>query len=79
MTVKGQRVPLTVPMMRLCQEAWIMRKATFPLVVIFCWLFLGMPCVCAQDVGWMQQGVRVWYFGGAGTTMSSDAEEALVL
>ncbi len=55
-----------------------MRKATFPLVVIFCWLFLGMPCVCAQDVGWMQQGVRVWYFGGAGTTMSSDAEEAFL-
>jgi len=30
----------------------------------------------AVDVGWMQEGVRVWYFGGVGSTTSSDAEEA---
>ena len=33
-------------------------------------------CAWAADTGWMQKGVRVWYFGGAGTGMSSDAEEA---
>lgn len=30
----------------------------------------------AIDLGWMQQGVRVWYFGSAGSGTSSDAEEA---
>jgi len=34
--------------------------------------------VWAIDVGWMQKGVRVWYFGGVGTGFSSDAEEAFL-
>ena len=34
------------------------------------------PAFGLIDVGWMQKGVRVWYFGAAGTGMSSDAEEA---
>jgi len=33
-------------------------------------------CAWAADTGWMQKGVRVWYFGSAGSGMSSDAEEA---
>ena len=37
---------------------------------------LGGSSVWAIDVGWMQKGVRVWYFGTAGTGASSDAEEA---
>jgi hypothetical protein len=32
--------------------------------------------VWAADTGWMQQGVRVWYFGAVGSTSSSDSEEA---
>ena len=35
--------------------------------------------VCAGDVGWMQKGVRAWYFGGVGSTTASDAEEAYLL
>ena len=41
---------------------------------------VGVACtgsvVSAIDVGWMQKGVRVWYFGSAGSGTSSDAEEA---
>jgi hypothetical protein len=33
----------------------------------------------ASPVGWMQQGVRVWYYGGVGTTSASDAEEAYLI
>jgi len=43
-------------------------------------LFLGLiwdgSTILAVDVGWMQQGVRAWYFGAASTGFSSDAEEA---
>ena len=48
-------------------------------VFVFCmllalWLSLDGSNVWAQmDVGWMQEGVRVWYFGAAGT---ENAEEA---
>jgi len=53
-------------------------------VVIFCvllalWLSLDASLVWAGDVGWMQKGVRAWYFGGVGSTTSSDAEEAYLL
>jgi hypothetical protein len=48
------------------------------LLLVFGWSFLGTS-VGAVDVGWMQKGVRVWYFGGVGTGMSSDAEEAYLL
>jgi len=51
--------------------------------VFFLLLALGLSwngsSVWAVDVGWMQKGVRVWYFGAAGTGMSSDAEEAYLL
>jgi hypothetical protein len=47
------------------------------LLVLFGWSFSG-TCVWAMDVQWMQKGVRVWYFGSAGTGMSSDAEEAFL-
>lgn len=30
----------------------------------------------ATDVDWMQTGVRVWYIGGVGSGISSNAEEA---
>jgi hypothetical protein len=35
----------------------------------------------AQDIGWMQKGVRLWYFGGvdSGGVTSSDAEEAYLI
>ncbi len=45
-------------------------------VLLSLWLSLDGSGVWAIDVGWMQKGVRVWYFGAAGTGMSSDAEEA---
>ena len=50
-------------------------------VLVFClslalWLSLDAPSVWAQDVGWMQTGVRVWYFGSAGAGTSSNAVEA---
>jgi hypothetical protein len=50
-------------------------------VLVFCVLLslalsLYGSSAWAVDVRWMQTGVRVWYFGAAGTTMSSDAEEA---
>ena len=53
-------------------------------VLVFCLLLsLGLSwdgsSVWAVDVGWMQKGVRVWYFGGVGSTTSSDAEEAYLL
>jgi hypothetical protein len=45
------------------------------LLLIFGWIFLG-SVAWAIDTGWMQKGVRVWYFGAASTGFSSDAEEA---
>ncbi len=48
------------------------------LLLVLGWSFLGTP-VWAVDVGWMQRGVRVWYFGAVGTGSSSDAEEAYLL
>jgi hypothetical protein len=42
-------------------------------------LILTVSSVWAVDVGWMQRGIRVWYFGAAGTTTSSDAEEAYLI
>ncbi len=50
-------------------------------VFVFCLLLsIGLNLdgsdVWAIDVGWIQKGVRVWYFGGVGSTTSSDAEEA---
>jgi hypothetical protein len=37
------------------------------------------PPISTADVGWMQQGVRVWYFGGVGGGSASDGEEAYLL
>jgi len=53
-------------------------------ILVFCmllslWLSLNISGVWAIDVGWMQKGVRVWYFGSAGSVMSSDAAEAYLL
>lgn len=50
-------------------------------ISVFCLLsVIGLiwhgTAVWAVDVGWMQKGVRVWYFGGVGSTTSSDAEAA---
>jgi hypothetical protein len=50
-------------------------------VLVFCVLLslalsLDESSAWAIDVGWMQKGVRVWYFGAVGSTTSSDAEEA---
>jgi hypothetical protein len=61
---------------RLRREGRDMKK-----VLLFCLLLsLGLTwdssSVWAVDVGWMQKGLRVWYFGGVGSTSSSDAEEA---
>ena len=54
------------------------RSKVVCLLIALGWSFLGSH-VGAFDVGWMQKGVRVWYFGGVGTGMSSDAEEAYLL
>jgi hypothetical protein len=53
-----------------------MKKVFVFSVLLSLWLSLDGSGVWAIDVGWMQKGVRVWYFGAAGTGMSSDAEEA---
>ena len=53
-----------------------MKKVLVFSVLLSLWLSLDGSGVWAIDVGWMQKGVRVWYFGAAGTGMSSDAEEA---
>ena len=50
-------------------------------VLVFCVLLtfgvgLDGASVWAIDVRWMQEGVRVWYFGSGGGGMSSDTEEA---
>jgi hypothetical protein len=53
-----------------------MKKVFVSLLLLALWLVLDRSGVWAVDVGWMQQGVRVWYFGAASTGFSSDAEEA---
>ena len=51
-----------------------MKKLFVFCVLLTLWLSLDGSNVWAQiDVGWMQEGVRVWYFGAAGT---ENAEEA---
>mgnify|MGYP003589240571 CR=1 FL=1 len=42
------------------------------------WSFPGAGA-WAVDLGWMQPGVRLWYFGSVGSTGSSDAEEAYLI
>ena len=53
-----------------------MKKVLVLCLLLSLWLSLGGSSVWAVDVGWMQKGVRVWYFGAVGSTTSSDAEEA---
>ena len=50
-------------------------------ILLFCLiLFIGSSSMetgaWAIDVDWMQTGVRVWYLGGVGSGMTSNAEEA---
>ena len=52
-----------------------MKRVLVSCLLLSLWLSLDASGVWAIDVGWMQKGVRVWYFGGAGSTSSSDAEE----
>jgi hypothetical protein len=59
--------------LRLKREVWDMKKIFVSFLLLALWLCLDRPLVWAVDVGWMQQGVRVWYFGAAG---SQNAEEA---
>jgi hypothetical protein len=56
-----------------------MKKASIFCLLLALALSLNVSIVWAVDVGWMQKGVRLWYFGAAGTTMSSDAEEAYLI
>jgi len=52
------------------------RKATLATMVA-AGVFLGCRTAAADDVGWRQPGVRVWYVGAsAGYSGQSDAEEA---
>ncbi len=53
-----------------------MRKVFVSCLLLSLWLSLDGSSVWAVDVGWMQKGVRVWYFGGVGSVTASDAEEA---
>jgi hypothetical protein len=54
------------------------RISIFSLLLTFCFC-LHVTETQALDVGWMQQGVRVWYFGSGGSVpSSSDAEEAYI-
>lgn len=45
-------------------------------IILSLWLISCGSTTWALDTGWMQQGVRVWYFGAVGATSASDAEEA---
>ncbi len=56
-----------------------MRKILCTCLMLSLWVILEGSSVWAIDVGWMQEGVRVWYFGGVGSGSSSDAEEAYLL
>jgi len=62
--------------LRLQQEVRDMKKIFFSCLLLVLWLCLEGSSVWAIDVGWIQQGVRVWYFGGVGSVTASDAEEA---
>ncbi len=48
-------------------------------------MFREMSCAWANDIGWMQRGVRLWYHGGVGEVKageviaSSNAEEAYLI
>ena len=53
-----------------------MKKVLVFCVLVALWLSLDGSDAWAIDVGWMQKGVRAWYFGAVGSTTSSDAEEA---
>jgi hypothetical protein len=56
-----------------------MGKISASCLLLAIMLCLDVTGVSAIDVGWMQQGVRVWYFGAVGSVTSSDAEEAYLL
>jgi hypothetical protein len=51
------------------------RRILICLLLVFGWNLMGTFSLAVDD-GWMQKGVRVWYFGSAGSGTSSDAEEA---
>jgi len=51
------------------------KRIIVSLLMIFWWIFSG-SVAWAIDTGWMQKGVRVWYFGSAGSGMSSNAVES---
>ena len=54
-----------------------MKRGLLFCLLLSTWLSLDGSSVWAQDVGWMQKGVRVWYFGSAGSyPSSSNAVEA---
>ena len=44
-----------------------MKKIIVCCLLLSMWLTLDVSGVRAIDVGWMQQGVRVWYFGISGS------------
>jgi hypothetical protein len=50
------------------------------ILLVLGWGSFG-TCALAVDIGWMQKGVRLWYFGGTegGGVGSSDAEEAYLI
>lgn len=56
-----------------------MKKIAISCLVLVLLLGVDGAGVWAIDVGWMQKGVRVWYFGAVGSTTASDAEEAYLL
>ena len=45
-------------------------------LLFFGWNYHYVNNAWAVDVGWMREGVRVWYLGGVGSGTSSNAEEA---
>ncbi|MDA8427779.1 MAG: hypothetical protein M0T70_00810 [Geobacteraceae bacterium] len=53
-----------------------MKRISVYCLVLSLGLTLDVSGAWAIDAGWMQPGVRVWYFGSAGSTTSSDGEEA---
>ena len=54
----------------------LMKKVLVSCLFFALWPYVNVSSLWAIDVGWMQQGVRVWYFGAVGTGGTSDAEEA---
>jgi len=53
-----------------------MKKLLVSCLLLSFWVSFGASNVWAIDVGWMQNGVRVWYMGAVGTGGTSDTEEA---